>query len=243
MQVKKNPDLDLTKNSSLYFAIGLCLMLFTTNSLLNYKSYNTEDVAIQMLEVDEEIDEEIPITEQLKTPPPPPPPPPAAVEEIVIVEDVEEIEETIIESTETSQDEFIEEREVYIEDVEVEEIEETIEVPFAVVEKVPVWPGCTGKTNAELKKCFQQNITKHLSKNFNYPERAMEMGIRGRVFVMFAIGKDGKVTGIKTRGPDQMLEKEAARIMSLLPKMKPGEQRGKPVKVPYSIPINFKLQN
>jgi protein TonB len=242
MQVKKNPDLDLTKNSSLYFAIGLCLMLFMTNTMLNHKSYEKEDIAQQLVEVDEEIDTEIPITEQLKTPPPPPPPP-AAVEEIVIVEDVEEIEETLIESTETSQDEFIEEREVFVEDVEVEEIEENIEVPFAVVEKVPVWPGCTGKNNLELKKCFQDNIKKHLAKNFNYPERAMEMGVRGRVFVIFAIGKDGRVTGIKTRGPDQLLEKEAARIISLLPKMKPGEQRGKPVKVPYSIPINFKLQN
>ena len=57
---------------------------------------------------------------------------------------------------------------------------------------------------------------------------------------MFAIDKNGVVTNIKTRGPDKILEKEAIRIISLLPKMTPGMQRGKAVKVTYSLPINFK---
>ena len=57
---------------------------------------------------------------------------------------------------------------------------------------------------------------------------------------MFAIDKNGVVTNIKTRGPDKILEKEAVRIISLLPKMTPGMQRGKAVKVTYSLPINFK---
>lgn len=240
MQVKKNPELEVNRNSSLYFAIGLCLMLFATYSLLNFKTYDKDDLAMEVLNLDEEIEEEIPITEQLQTPPPPPPPP-AAVEEITIVEDVEEIEETVIESTETNQEEIIEEH-VYVEDVEVEEVEEDIEVPFAVVEKVPTWPGCKGKNNAELKKCFQDNIKKHLAKNFKYPQVALELGIQGKVYVLFAIGKDGNVTGIRTRGPDKILEKEAARIIGLLPKMQPGKQRGKNVRVPYSIPINFKYE-
>ena len=68
------------------------------------------------------------------------------------------------------------------------------------------------------------------------------MGIQGRVFVQFTIGKDGTISGIRTRGPDKNLEKEASRIMNKLPRMTPGKQRGRPVRVPFSIPIIFKLQ-
>ena len=68
------------------------------------------------------------------------------------------------------------------------------------------------------------------------------MGIQGRVFVNFIISKDGSITDIKMRGPDKNLEKEAKRIISLLPQMIPGKQRGRPVRVPFSIPITFPLQ-
>ena len=68
------------------------------------------------------------------------------------------------------------------------------------------------------------------------------MEISGRVFVIFTIEKDGSIKKIKTRGPDRLLENEARRIVSLLPKMIPGKQRGKPVSVPFSLPINFKMQ-
>jgi protein TonB len=68
------------------------------------------------------------------------------------------------------------------------------------------------------------------------------MGIQGRVFVNFIIGKDGSIKDIKMRGPDKNLEKEVKRIISKLPKKSPGKQRGRPVRVPFSIPIIFKLQ-
>ena len=68
------------------------------------------------------------------------------------------------------------------------------------------------------------------------------MGIQGRVFVQFVIDKDGSIVGVRTRGPDKNLEKEAQRIIGKLPKMTPGKQRGRPVRVPFSIPITFKLQ-
>ncbi len=242
MQVKKNPDLDLTRNSGLYFTIGLCLMLFVTKGLLNYKTYDKQDIALELLQMEEVDEEEIPITEQILTPPPPPPPP-AAPEVITVVEDVVEIEETIIESTEISMEDAIEEREVYIDDVNVEELEEDVSVPFAVVEKVPVWPGCKGKNNTELRKCFQKKMNEHVMENFKYPEIALEMGVHGRVFILFNINSDGQVTNIKTRGPDKVLEKEAARIISLVPKMIPGKQRGRNVSVPYSLPISFTMVN
>lgn len=239
MKPKKNPDLEVGRNSSLYFSLGLFLMLLTTYGMLNFKTYEKSEITMDMLNVEAVDDEEIPIIEY--TIPPPPPPPPAAVEQITVVEDVEEVEETIIESTEIAQEDAIEER-VYVEDVEIEELEEDIEVPFAVVEKVPIWPGCERYTsNADIKKCFQEKISKHLLDNFRYPEVALELGIHGRVFVLFAIDNKGNVSNIRTRGPDRILEKEAHRIISLLPKMKPGQQRNRNVAVPYSLPINFKM--
>ncbi len=103
MELKKNPQANVGRNSSLYFAIGLALMLFLTNFAINYKTYDKEAIDIGQLSMDEELDEEIPITEQLQTPPPPPPPP-AAPEVIQIVEDEIEVKETVIESTESDQE-------------------------------------------------------------------------------------------------------------------------------------------
>ncbi|WP_298894246.1 energy transducer TonB [uncultured Psychroserpens sp.] len=241
MKAKKNPKVDIGRNSSLYFAIGLNLMLLSTYLLFEHKSYKRDVQLNDIVQVDNFIDEDISIV-NLNVPPPPPPPPPAMVpQEIKIVEDVVEIEETIIESSEVSQTDIVE----YIaseDEVEVEEVEEDIEVPFAVIEDIPVYPGCENGTKAEKKACFQKSIQEHIKKHFKYPQTAMDLGMHGRVHVIFMIDKTGKVTGIKSRGPDKILETEAERIISLLPKMTPGKQRGMAVKVPYSIPISFVLE-
>lgn len=237
---KKNPDIEVGRNSSLYFAIGIILMLLVTRGLLEYKTYDKANISLDILTIDKELEEDIPIV-NVNTPPPPPPPA-AVTEDLVVVEDVEEIEETIIESSEISQEDAIEERIITAEEIDVAEVEEDIVVPFAVIEKVPIFPGCTGN-NQELKACFQEKIQQHVLKNFTYPELAQEMGIGGKVFVLFAIDKNGIVTDIKSRGPDKILEKEAERIIGTLPNMIPGKQRGKPVKVPYSIPIYFKYMD
>ena len=123
---------------------------------------------------------------------------------------------------------------------EVEEVEEDIEVPFAVIEDVPIFPGC--ENASDKKACFNEQMQKHIRKNFRYPEIAQEMGIQGRVAVMFTIQKDGSIGNIRLRGPDKNLEAEARRIIEKLPKMTPGRQRGRPVRVPFSIPITFKRQ-
>lgn len=237
---KKNPDIEVGRNSSLYFAIGIILMLLVTRGLLEYKTYDKANISLDVLTIDKELEEDIPIV-NVNTPPPPPPPA-AVTEDLVVVEDVEEIEETIIESSEITQEDAIEERIITVEEIDVAEVEEDIVVPFAVIEKVPIFPGCTGN-NQELKACFQAKIQEHVLKNFKFPELAQEMGIGGKVFVLFAIDKNGIVTDIKSRGPDKILEKEAERIIGTLPNMIPGKQRGKPVKVPYSIPIYFKYMD
>lgn len=241
MQIKKNPEVDVSRNSSLYFAIGLNLMLLSTYLLFEYKSYESSDLVVEQLQLDDFADEDIEIV-NLSAPPPPPPVAPAIVpEDIKIVEDVVEIQETIIESSEVSQSDAIAEV-VSVEEVDVEELEEDVEVPFSVIEDIPVFPGCEKGTKAEKKACFQKSILEHVKNNFRYPETAQELGIYGKVYVLFAIDNNGLVANIKSRGPDRILEEEAERIIKLLPKMVPGKQRGKPVSVPYSLPISFVLK-
>ncbi len=240
MEPKKNPKANVGRNSSLYFAIGLALMLFLTNYAINYKTYDKSDIDIGQLSLDDLDDEEIPLTEQLQTPPPPPPPP-AAPEVIEVVEDEEEVEETVIESTEADQETEI----VEVEEVEVEEVEEDIEVPFAVIENVPVFPGCERKkTNNDKKACMSEKISKFVNRKFN-TDLAGDLGLSGRqrINVIFKIDKTGNIVGIRARAPHPGLEKEAKRVIGQLPKMKPGKQRGKAVTVPYSLPIIFQVQD
>ena len=233
MQPKKNPKADLSQNSSLYFVAGLAFILLVSWKAIEWKTYEKSMYGYEALNVEDDDDEDVPITEQIKTPPPPPPPPPAP-EVIEVVEDEEEVEETVIESTETDEEEIID-------IVEVEEVEEDIDVPFAVIEDVPIFPGCERVKKSERRTCFQEKMNHHIRKNFRYPEIAQEMGIQGRVYVQFVIAKDGNITGVRMRGPDKNLEKEAARIIGKLPRMTPGKQRGRPVRVPFSIPITFRL--
>jgi TonB family protein len=113
-------------------------------------------------------------------------------------------------------------------------------IPFSEVENVPVFPGCEGASDA--RACFQEKIQRHISKNFKYPEEAQEKGIQGRVSILFLIDAEGNVTNIAKRGADKSLEDEAVRIISRMPKLKPGSQNGKNVAVPFAIPITFKLK-
>nr|WP_297789274.1 energy transducer TonB [uncultured Allomuricauda sp.] len=242
MKPKKNPNAEIGRNSSLYFMIGLTSVLFMTWQSFEVKFYEEESKVSEVVQVTDELKEDVPVTEMIRTAPPPPPP--AAPELIEIVEDVEDVKETVIESTESSQETFIEDAVVSIEDVDVEEVEEDIVVPFAVIENVPVFPGCEGlQSQAERKECFNKKVQEHIKKNFSYPPAALDMGITGRVYLQFVIDSKGRVSNIQKRGPDKLLEKEAERIIASLPKVKPGEQRGKPVSVKYSIPINFIMQN
>lgn len=113
-------------------------------------------------------------------------------------------------------------------------------VPFAQVENVPIFPGC--ENASDPRACFQENIQRHISKNFRYPQKAQEKNIQGRVSILFLIDAEGNITNIAKRGPDKSLEDEAERIISKLPKMKPGNHQGKNVNVPFSIPVTFKLK-
>ncbi len=237
MRPKKNPQLDLRKNSLLYFMVGMTVILLLTFLALEWKTFDTKsDWDVGVLDPNLLPDEEVPMTFQ-KLPEPPKPkiqtPP-----KIEIAEDEDDIIESIIEPDDTNQDTEVAE----IESIDVAEDDVPDEVPFILIENAPIFPGCEGETTEEGKReCFQEMMLKHIRKNFKYPEDAQELGLQGRVSVIFTVQKDGSIGNVMLRGPHKSLEKEAARIISKLPKLTPGKQRGTPVKVPYSIPITFKL--
>jgi protein TonB len=186
-----------------------------------------------------EDDEQTVEIEQIKPPEPVAPPPPTP-DKIEVVKDEIEVEETVIESTETDETEAIEVDKI----VEVEEEDDIMEdVPFAIIEDVPVYPGCKGNKD-ELRACLQDNITKHVNRKFN-SELASDLGLSPgvkRIFVMFKIDKNGNITDVQARAPHVRLQEEAIRVVELLPKMTPGKQRGRPVGVKYSLPIAFKVE-
>ena len=245
MEVKKNPSVDPKRNSSLYFLVGLTAVLMLTYVSIELKSEDPRveveklEIADNMMGEDEEVILTMPPVQKL------PPPPPPAPEVIQIVDNKQVIEDKKIETTEVDENKavVVNTASSYGEEGgTAEEIDE--EVPFAVIEDVPVFPGCEGVAKNKRLDCFMEQMAKHIKKNQQYPERAMEDGIQGRVSVLFVIDKDGSITNVQVRGPKggELLEKEAKRVIEKLPKFKPGMQRGKPVKVKYSQPITFKLQ-
>ena len=110
---------------------------------------------------------------------------------------------------------------------------------FDKIEEVPIYPGCENIKNK--RSCAQTKIQEHIIRNFRYPKEAQKKKIQGRVFVQFYIGVGGYIDNIRARGPHEMLEKEAKRIISLLPRFAPGKIDGEAVRVPVSVPISFRL--
>lgn len=134
---------------------------------------------------------------------------------------------------------------VQVQETHQSAVSEDVEVPFAVVEEVPIFPGCENlTTNGERKQCMSDKVSMFVNQNFNI-NIAKEQQLKGRqrISVIFKLGKDGKIKDIKARALHPALEAEAIRILELLPEFRPGKQRGKAVTVPYSLPILFQVQD
>tara|TARA_R110001583_G_scaffold61843_4_gene182365 strand:+ start:4890 stop:5609 length:720 start_codon:yes stop_codon:yes gene_type:complete len=239
MQIKKSPKANLENYSKLFMQLGLVLALLVVYLAIEKKTYdrvigNLGPVVLNMEDEEQTIE-----IEQIKPPEPKTPPPPTP-DKIEVVQDEVEVEETVIESTETDENEAVEVEEI----VEVDEEEDVLEdVPFAIIEDVPVYPGCKGN-KAELRACLQEQITKHVNRKFN-ADLASDLGLAPgvkRIFVMFKIDKSGNIVDVMARAPHKRLQEEAIRVVNLLPKMTPGRQRGTPVGVKYSLPIAFKVE-
>jgi protein TonB len=235
MDPKKSLEADLEKSRGVFLQFGIVVALLLCIFLIEYKTYDRSlsDLGELDIEMDDDI---IPITQREVQPPPPlPPPPPEIIE--VVEDDVELEEELEMQTTDTDM----------MEEVEVIEMEEEISdevLSFAVVESVPIFPGCEdAKDNEERKTCFQQKILVFVSRNFEFPEMAKEMGIQGRVYVNFVIERNGSISNVEiVRGVDPLLDDEAVRVVKKLPRLTPAKQRGKPVRMSFTLPINAKLQ-
>lgn len=237
MEVKKNPNSNLENYSKLFIQLGLVLALFVVYVSMENKTYAKEADLFGDANMQNEDEEDIPITERIEPVKPKAPPPPAP-EKIEIVEDEKEVEETVIETTETDETEAIEEI------VEVEEEEAVLEdVPFAIIEEVPVFPGCSG-TRKQKVDCLNQKIKRHVLKKFN-ADLASDLGLspgKKKIWVVFRIDPKGNITEINARAPHPRLKKEAIRVTKTLPKMTPGKQRGVPVGMKYTLPISFNVE-
>ena len=239
MEIKKSPKANVENYTKLFFQLGLVLALLTVYLGIENKTYDEGAEGLALVTSDHEEEEEIleVVIEQIIQPKAPPPPAP---EKIEIVEDEEEVEETIIETTETDETEKVEVEEI----VEVEEEEEFDEdVPFAIIEDVPVYPGCKG-TKAQKKACLNKSLQKHVARKFN-GDLAGDLGLspgKKKIYIQFKITKTGTIEVVAARAPHPRLEKEARRVVMLLPKMTPGKQRGRPVNVTYMLPISFNVE-
>lgn len=227
MEIKKSPKADLEGKKSTWMLIGYVIVL--TFMFVAFE-WTERDKVIDMSQalVDVVFEEEIiPITQQENTPPPPPPEAPSIAEVLQIVDDKSDIQETVIQSTEDV-GEKVAVKYVPVTVVEEEPEEQTI---FEVVENMPEFPG----GNAALMQ--------FLSKNIKYPTIAQENGTQGRVIVQFVVNRDGSVVDpVVMRSVDPYLDKEALRVIAQMPKWKPGMQRGKAVRVKYTVPVVFRLQ-
>ena len=226
MQLKKSPKASLEDKKLVYVLMGLVLVLS-----ICYVAFEWTEQEVTKYEVTEDlafIDEEIDIQQTTQeTPPPPPPAPIQEVEVLNVVEDDVEVEEIEI-NTEDDKDVEV----VIAPPVEAPVEEEEEEVIFMVVESMPEFPG------------GQQALFKYLAENVKYPVIAQENGIQGRVICQFVVNKDGSivdVVAVRSSG-EASLDKEAIRVIKSMPKWKPGKQRGKPVRVKYTVPVNFRLQ-
>ena len=228
MEVKKSPKADLEGKKSTWMLIGYVLILaavFVAFEWTERDKQVTTDTGVVEPIFEEEM---IPITEETEQKQAPPPPEAPKVEEVLqIAENDADVEETTIKS---SEDDNTAVEIKYIEPV-VEEEEPAEEEIFMVVEQMPEFPGGM----AELMK--------FLGKNIKYPTIAQENGIQGRVIVQFVVNQDGSIVDpVVMRSVDPYLDKEALRVISTMPKWKPGMQRGKAVRVKYTVPVTFRLQ-
>ena len=230
MELKKAPKVDLERSKQVFLMIGLVVALGAVLVAFEWKSRPSQVSSLGNLEVAEVEDEVIPITRQEQVQPPPLPPPPQVIEVLKIVDDnVDILDDMSLFDSEADKETFIDVAPV-IQTVKEEKEEEEAQV-FFIVEEMPEFPG----GEAALRRFIANSI--------KYPQIAQENGIQGRVYVQFVVDRDGSITNASVaRGVDPSLDKEALRVVNSLPKWKPGMQRGKPVKVSYTVPINFVLQ-
>jgi len=237
MKPKKNKKADLNNYTSTFLLIGLVMTLFIAYQLINLKT-EARTIALDSLSASDNTPEEN-IQIRLEKPKPKiAKPKPKLVAKLVIVKDDSKKMESELLPNDPDDKPIPEPVEI-----DTDEVDETeVAVPFTLVEQVPAFPGCKGN-NEQLKKCLNEKIRRFISKKFN-TDIAQDLGLSGervKILTQFTIDTKGNIIDIKTRSKYKDLEKEARRVIKKLPKMTPGKQRFKPVKVTYTLPIIFNV--
>ena len=227
MEIKKSPKADLQNKRGLLLEIGLAVALAIVIGAFAWtpKEHRIEQVDLHYAIVEEEITE---LTRQDQKPPEPP-----KKVEVKVIADLLQVvtNDTKIETSMTF-DEFDEDAEVF-QEVEVVEEEIVDDEPFLIVETMPTFQG--GDLNT-FRNWVQSNV--------RFPQIALENGIQGTVVLSFVIEKDGSLTNIQVlRTPDRSLSEEATRLLQKSPKRSPGKQRNQVVRVKYTLPVVFRVQN
>ncbi len=228
MNAKKSPNATLEDKKFIYLLMGLVMVIslfyigleWTKSEVTVYEG----DFASQLVEEEIEI-----IQTAQELPPPPPPPAPEIVEILNVVENDVQVAEVEI-NTEDDKNKAVDMTPPAT-TIGTGIVEEEDNVVFQVVETMPSFPG----GDAALFKFLNDNI--------KYPVIAQENGIQGRVICQFVVNRDGSIVDVEVvRSVDPSLDKEAIRVIKAMPNWAPGKQRGKAVRVKYTLPVNFRLQ-
>lgn len=228
MELKKTQKADLEHKKQMYFMIGLVFALGAVLVSFEWTSKPEKAKTLGNVAVADFVEEIVPLIREMEVKPPQPPSP-KVIEFLNIFEDDVKIDGEI------EIDDFGADDRTLIDVTPIvtaiEEKGDDADKVFIIVEDKPEFPG-----GEMALRAFIANAIK-------YPVIAQENGIQGKVYVTFVVGKDGSVkNAVIARGVDASLDKEALRVVNTLPKWNPGKQRGKPVNVSYTVPINFVLQ-
>jgi len=229
MEIKKSKSANLENRKAIFVQIGLVLIL---SVMLIAFEWTTTDVTIDISMMSDQViaeEEIVPITRQEEIQQPPPPAP-QVTDILTIVDDDVELNDDL-EIFDTEMDDKREFDITINVSMDLEEEERMDTEIFHIVEEMPQFPG------------GEEALNKYLHSSVRYPAIAQENGISGRVYVQFVINQNGEVTNVTVpRSVDPSLDREAIRVVQAMPKWSPGKQRNKPVRVSYTVPINFVLQ-
>ncbi|MCP4459386.1 MAG: energy transducer TonB [Cytophagales bacterium] len=221
MENKKNEDKRVERKIPLFYTVGLNISIFLTIVAFEWKT-----VEGPMIDLGSLTNSEMYIDETIVLPPDAPKPEPPKPKPVIVVKEVDvEPEDVPEEIFDTDVPDVI--PDIIFVPIPPEKVDEI----FDIVEEQPSFPGGF------------EAFYKFVGSKMKYPSQARRMGIEGRVYLQFVVEKDGSIGDLfVAKGIGAGLDKESLRVMNLVPKFNPGKQRGKPVRVRMTIPINFKLQ-